>query len=289
MIVKNKSFLVTQILINTILMVFGALTILPFLYMFTTSLLNDVTSLGNAIYLIPRQFHFENYITGWNYIRMGPAYLNTLIVTIGSGVLHLAITTAAAFPLSRHRFPGRNTIKYVFLGTLFIPSQVILVPTLVVLKSMGLMGRLSGVILPAVCDAFAIFVFVGFFKGIPRELEESAKMDGCSELKILLNIYIPLSLAPMATIALFHFLGVWNDVVLPALVLSVAGTLDKLTLSPLMTLFLNTQGVPMTKFLAPAPNIKAAVIIMNITPILILYGFLQRFFRSGISLGALKG
>ena len=112
---------------------------------------------------------------------------------------------------------------------------------------------------------------------------------GCSDIRVLLSIYLPLSLAPIATIALFHFLGVWNDVVLPALVLSVAGTMDKLTLAPLMTMFINVGGIPITHFAPPTPNIKSAVIIMNIAPILVLYGFLQRFFRKGITLGALKG
>ena len=284
---KNNNILRTYIALNIILLLFAVITILPFLYIFSTSLLSDVNSLGNAVYLLPVEFNFQNYKEGWEIVRMGPAYMNSLIVAVISGVLHLVITTLAAFPLSRKRFPGSDFIKFAFLGTLFIPTQVILIPTLVILKNMGLRGSLWGVILPALCDAFAIFVFVGFFKGIPKELEESAKMDGCSELMIFIRIYVPLSLAPIATIALFHFLGVWNDVVLPALVLS--GSLDKLTLAPLMTMFLNTGGAPTTKFLAPTPNIKAAVIIINLIPVLVLYAFVQRFFREGITLGALKG
>jgi multiple sugar transport system permease protein len=285
----GRTSLAAQVAFNLILVFFAALTVLPFLYVFSTSLLSDVNSLGNAVYLVPVEFHIDNYLSGWNYVHMGPAYLNSLFVAVLSGILHLAITLAAAFPLARHRFPGSGIVKFAFLGTLFIPSQVILIPTLVILKGIGLMGSLWGVILTALCDAFAIFVFTGFFRGIPRELEESAKMDGCSEVRILLNIYLPLSLAPVATIALFHFLGVWNDVVLPALVLSVAGTLDKLTLAPLMTMFINVGGIPITHFTPPTPNVKSAAIIMNIVPILVLYGFLQRFFREGITLGALKG
>jgi multiple sugar transport system permease protein len=285
----RRSFIPSQISLNIILLFFAALTILPFLYIFSTSLLSDVNSLGNAIYLVPVEFHIKNYLTGWNYIHMGPAYLNSLYVAVVSGILQITITTAAAFPLARHRFPGSGAIKFAFLGTLFIPSQVILIPTLIILKAIGVMGSLWGVILTGLCDAFAIFVFVGFYRGIPRELEESAKMDGCSDLRILFSIYLPLSLAAIATIGLFHFLGMWNDVVLPALVLSVAGTLDKLTLAPLMTMFINVGGIPITHFSPPMPNVKSAVIIMNITPILVLYGFLQRFFREGITLGALKG
>lgn len=282
----RKSSIGSRIAFNALLVFFAVITIIPFLYIFSTSLLSSAKSMGNAVYLFPVEFHFENFLAGWNHIRMGPAYGNSLFVSIISGFLHLLICTMAAFPLSRKRFPGRNFIKFAFLGTLFIPGQVILIPTLVILKDMGLRGSLWGVILPAVCDAFAIFVFVGFFKGIPRELEESAKIDGCSEILIFARIYVPLSLAPIATIALFHFLGMWNDVVFPALVLS--GAIDKLTLAPLLTLFLNTGGIP-TKFAPPTPNLKAAIIILNILPILVLYGLLQRFFREGITLGALKG
>jgi multiple sugar transport system permease protein len=285
----RRASLPSQIGFNIILLFFAALTILPFLYIVSTSLLSDVNSLGRAMYLVPVEFRIENYLTAWNYIHMGPAYLNSLFVAVVSGVIHIAFTTAAAFPLARHRFPGSNAIKFAFLGTLFIPSQVILIPTLVILKAIGVMGRLSGVILTGLCDAFAIFVFMGFFRGIPRELEESAKMDGCSDVRILVSIYLPLSLAAIATIGLFHFLGMWNDVVLPALVLSVAGTLDKLTLAPLMSMFVNVAGIPITHFTPPAPNVKSAAIVMNIAPILVLYGFLQRFFRTGITLGALKG
>lgn len=286
---RGPAAVLRQAALNLPLLAVAAITILPFLYILSTSLLSMVTSLGNSVYLVPVEFHIENYLHIWRDLPIGPAYLNSLYVAGVSGILQLLITTAAAFPLARHRFPGAGIVKFAFLGTLFIPSQVILIPTIVILKTVGLMGRLWGVIMTALCDAFAIFVFVGFFRGIPRELEESAKMDGGGDLRILANIYLPLSLAPIATIALFHFLGVWNDVVLPALVLSVAGTLDRLTLSPMLTMLLSTGGVPVLRTITPTPNIKAAVIIMNILPVLVLYAFLQRFFRKGVTLGALKG
>jgi ABC-type glycerol-3-phosphate transport system permease component len=275
--------------INLFLLFVAALTILPFLDTLSTSLLDMVTSLGNSVYVVPVQLHVENYVTIWRYLPLGHAYLNSLIVACVSGVLHILITTAAAFPLARHRFPGSTIVKFAFLGTLFVPSQVILIPTLVILKAAGLMGRLTGVIVTALCDAFAIFVFVGFFRGIPRELEESATMDGASDLRVLASIYLPLSLAPIATIALFHFLGVWNDIVLPALILSVAGTLDRLTVAPMLTMLVTVGGVPTLRNITPTPNTKAALIMINILPILVLYGFLQRYFRKGITLGALKG
>jgi ABC-type glycerol-3-phosphate transport system permease component len=278
-----------QAVLNLAMLFVAAITILPFLYILATSLLSDVKSLGNSVYIIPVEFHFENYLKIWSDLPLGQAYLNSLIVAGVSGVLHLVITTAAAFPLARHRFPGSGIVKFAFLGTLFVPSQVILIPTLVILKTAGLMGKLSGVIVTALCDAFAIFVFVGFFRGIPKELEESAKMDGAGDLRILTSFYIPLSMAPIATIALFHFLGVWNDIVLPALVLSVAGTLDKLTLSPLLSMLVATGGAPILRTIQWTPNLKSAIIMMNILPILVLYAFLQRYFRKGMTLGALKG
>jgi putative aldouronate transport system permease protein len=276
-----------MISLNAVLLLFGMLTILPFMYMLSTSLLSDARSLGNSIYLVPVEFNFINYVRGWQYVRMGTAFQNSLFVVIVSGILQLVITMMAAFPLARKKIPGGTFIKFFFFGTLLIPFQAILLPTLILLRDLGLKGNLWGVILPALCDAFTIFVFVGFFQGIPREIEESAIIDGCSEIKTLLYMYIPLSKASIATLALFHFLGVWNDVVLPALLLS--GTLEKLTLAPLMTLFLNTGGIPMTKFVPPTPNVKAACIMINVIPILILYGFLQNNFRQGITLGALKG
>ncbi len=279
---------ITQATLNFFMLVVAAVTIIPFLYTLATSLLSDKTSLGNSVYLIPVEFHFENYISIWRDLPLGSAYKNSLIVAGISGVLHIIICTAAAFPLARHRFPGSGIVKFAFLGTLFVPSQVILIPTIVILKAAGLMGRLSGVIVTALCDAFAIFVFVGFFRGIPRELEESAKMDGATDLRILASLYIPLSMAPIATIALFHFLGVWNDIVLPALVLSVSGTLDKLTLSPLLTMLISTGGVPTFRTIS-WPNVKGAIIMVNTLPILVLYAFLQRYFREGVTLGALKG
>lgn len=278
-----------QVALNLVMLAVAAFTILPFLYIVATSLLSTVRSLGNAVYLVPVEFHIENFVAVWRGLPIGGAYLNSLIVCVVSGVLHILICTAAAFPLARHRFPGSGVVRFAFLGTLFIPSQVILIPTLVILKTVGLMGRLWGVIVTALADAFAILVFSGFFAEIPRELEESAAMDGATEMRVLTSIYLPLSLAPIATIALFHFLGVWNDVVLPALVLSVAGTLDKLTLSPMLTMLLTTGGVPVLRNIQWTPNIRAAIIVINILPILVLYAFLQRYFRKGITLGALKG
>jgi ABC-type glycerol-3-phosphate transport system permease component len=286
---RGAGAFLSQAVLNLTMLFVAAITILPFLYILATSLLSDVKSLGNSVYVIPVEFHFENYLKIWSDLPLGQAYRNSLIVAGVSGVLHLLITTAAAFPLARHRFRGSAVVKFAFLGTLFVPSQVILIPTLVILKAAGLMGKLSGVIVTALCDAFAIFVFVGFFRGIPKELEESAKMDGAGDLRILTSFYIPLSMAPIATIALFHFLGVWNDIVLPALVLSVAGTLDKLTLSPLLSMLVATGGAPILRTIQWTPNMKSAIIMMNILPILVLYAFLQRYFRKGMTLGALKG
>jgi ABC-type glycerol-3-phosphate transport system permease component len=282
------SFL-TQAGTNFVMLLVAAITILPFMYILATSLLSDFKSLGNSVYIVPVEFHFENYLLIWSDLPLGQAYRNSLIVATVSGVLHLLICTAAAFPLARHRFRGSGIVKFAFLGTLFIPSQVILIPTLVILKTVGLMGSLLGVIVTALCDAFAIFVFMGFFQGIPKELEESAKMDGAGDLRILVSFYIPLSMAPIATIALFHYLGVWNDIVLPSLILSVAGTLDKLTLSPLLTMLVATGGAPVLRTIGWSPNMKSAIIMLNILPILVLYAFLQRYFRKGITLGALKG
>jgi putative aldouronate transport system permease protein len=286
---RGAGAFLSQAVLNLTMLFVAAITILPFMYILATSLLSDVKSLGNSVYVIPVEFHFENYLKIWRDLPLGQAYRNSLIVAGVSGVLHLVITTAAAFPLARHRFPGSAVVKFAFLGTLFVPSQVILIPTLVILKAAGLMGKLSGVIVTALCDAFAIFVFVGFFRSIPKELEESAKMDGAGDLRILTSFYIPLSMAPIATIALFHFLGVWNDIVLPALVLSVAGTLDKLTLSPLLSMLVATGGAPILRTIQWTPNLKSAIIMMNILPILVLYAFLQRYFRKGMTLGALKG
>jgi multiple sugar transport system permease protein len=204
--------------------------------------------------------------------------LNTLVVTVVSVVANLLLCSLAGYAFARIRFFGREVVFILILGTLMIPFQVVLIPTFIIVRRLGLVDSLGALIVPNLATAFGIFLLRQFFRTLPVELEEAARIDGASRLGVLFKIVLPLSGPVLATLAVVQFLWMWNDFLWPLITLY---TPTHYTLQVGLTTF---QGAHQTN-----TNLLMAANVMSMIPVLALFFIAQRYFIRGIATTGLKG
>ena len=207
-----------------------------------------------------------------------PMLWNTLKVTAAVVVIELATSTMAGYAFACLKFKGKNVLFMIFLGSMMLPFHVLLVPTFELLKNMGLLNSLWSLVLPVITYPFGIFLMRQFFSGLPRELAESAKMDGCTPWGIFRKIYLPLSKPSLATLAIFIFIGTWNDFLKPLIYLN-DNTKKTLTLGIYLM-----QGNYSTNW-----PILMATCTLSLLPALILFLSMQDLFVEGIAMTGIKG
>jgi len=266
------------------LVVFSAIFCVPFLWLVSRSLMtNDqiMQEPHSLMDLIPapvrlanypdalafKGFHFTTYLT------------NTLIIcalTVFGTILSCSLV---AYGLSRIYWRGRNVVFYILLGTMMLPAQVTMIPVFVVFAKLRLVDTFVPLILPAFLgNAFFVFLLRQFFLGIPRDLTDAARLDGCTEFGIWRQVVIPLSKPALATVGLFSFMGAWNDYLGPLIYLSDS---SKFTLSLGLASFSSQYG--------QEPGMLMAATTVMTVPIIVLFFFAQRTFIQGITLTGLKG
>jgi putative aldouronate transport system permease protein len=212
-------------------------------------------------------------------------FLNNVFVTVFGTLFFVLINSLAGFVLMRPRFPGKGLLFLVFLLPMMIPGGAIIIPLYLTMRRLGLIDSLWSVTLAGVGSTFAIFLMRNYFTSIPRSLEESAHMDGASQVRILGSIYLPLSTAGLATITLMEMVGKWNHFFSAVLYLH---STEKQTLQrALQGLISPSESRLMTGEII-SNNIRAAAIVVALIPMLAIYPFIQRYFIKGIFLGAIK-
>ncbi|HET9871214.1 MAG TPA: carbohydrate ABC transporter permease [Propionibacteriaceae bacterium] len=262
------------------MVVLAAIFITPILWMYVTSFRTLTDSRTVPLEIIPnettlRAFRFifsetQNPVLIWA--------LNSLLAATAHSILVLIVASMAAYPLARMQFKGRGVIFAVIIGTLFVPHFIFLMPNYLMMDRLGWLDTLLALIVPGAASAFGVFFLRQFFMGIPRELEESALIDGANTWTILTRIVLPISKSALITLAVLSFLGNWNDFLWPVFVLFSP---ERLTLpAGLSTL----QGAFATDY----PVIMAGATIASV-PVLILYIALQRYIIEGVATSGLKG
>lgn len=251
----------------------------PFLWLLSTALKSsDENIFSYPPKLIPEHITFSNFTEVWNAIPMGTYFLNSTIVAIVSIILNLVFSSLAAYPLARMDFKGKNVFFYLILSTMMIPFQVIMIPIFIICMKLNLTNTYLGLILPTSVSAFGIFLMKQAYAEVPKELEETALIDGCNPFQIWWKIIVPLTKPAMATLAIFSFVASWSDFLWPLIILKDT---SKYTLP---------VGI---SYLAGAFSANWRLIsagsIISILPILIIFLFLQRFFIGGSTEGAVKG
>jgi multiple sugar transport system permease protein len=203
--------------------------------------------------------------------------LNTAIVSVTVVVSNLVLCSLAGYAFARLRFPGSAVAFILILATLMVPFQVVLIPTLLIVKTFGLVDHLGALVAPNLVTAFGIFMMRQFFVSLPVELEDAARMDGASRLGVLVKVLLPLMGPPCATLAILTFLSIWNDFLWPLIVIQSPETMT-------VQLGLSTfQGAHATEW----PSLMAAT-LMSQLPVILLFLAAQRFFVRSIAASGMK-
>ncbi|KUO63434.1 sugar ABC transporter permease [bacterium BRH_c32] len=266
-----------SVLIHILMYSLAILTIMPFIWMILTSVKDMSEIFVYPPQWLPNEIKFQNYIDAFNAAPFGTFYMNSLIVALSVTLGQLITCSMAAYAFARLEFKGRDIIFYIFLGTMMIPANVTMIPTYIVLSTFGLIDSLYSLIIPGLASAFGTFLLRQFFMTIPKELEEAAYIDGASKWQVLLRVIIPLSKPALATLAIFTFMGVFNDFIW-ALICINSEELKTVQLG--LATFRD-------KYLTQWDLLMAGSVTATL-PILIIFFVAQKYFIQGITLSGLK-
>lgn len=257
----------------------GALAmIFPFAWMVSTSLTTDAQLFATPPRLIPSPAQPENYSRVFEKFPIARFALNSLIVAVVSTALQIASSAMGAYAFARIRFPGREVLLLVYLATLMIPIQVLVVPLFIQMRLLGQVDTYPGLILPGMASAFGTFLLRQYMLTLPIELEEAALIDGASRWTVFRRIVLPLCGPALATFGIFAFMASWNAFLWPLL---IASDLNMMTLPVGLA---NLRGRFVTEW-----NLVMAGATISIIPIVIVYLAAQRYVVRGFALSGLKG
>jgi multiple sugar transport system permease protein len=263
---------------HLLLMPVAILMLVPMLWVVMTSL----ETLGQTQHfppiLWPGTFQWSNYPRAWSSVPFNAWFVNTTVVTVAVVASNLLLCSLAAYGFARIKFWGKNVAYFFLLATLMIPVQVVIIPTFLIVKWMGLIDTLGALIVPNLANVFGIFLLTQFFRTLPIELEEAARIDGASRLKVLFTIVLPLSLPALATLAVIQFLWTWNDFLWPLV------TIYNEKVFTIQLGLMSFQGSHVND-----TNLLMAGNVMSMLPMLILFIAAQRYFVRGIATQGLKG
>ncbi|MCC6453924.1 MAG: carbohydrate ABC transporter permease [Caldilineaceae bacterium] len=266
-----------------IVLVFGAiLALIPFVYTVSVSLMNLTEATGGR--LLPSTPQWGNYLDAWQDANFALYIGNSIKITLITLVGEMIFCTLAAYAFARMEFPGKTFLFNLLLATLMLPEAVVWIPNYITVSWLGRIGPLPwlnnwpALTIPFMAGAFAIFLLRQFFQQIPKELWDSAQIDGAGHLRYLIRIMVPLSKAPIMTVVLFSFIGSWNSLAWPILVTT---TPDWRPVSYGLLSFLDEAGALF--------HLQMAGAVITMAPVLLLYFFTQRTFIEGIATSGLKG
>jgi raffinose/stachyose/melibiose transport system permease protein len=255
------------------------LWIFPFLWMLSASLKDNLEMFTGGLKLWPSKFVWDNYARAWNDAHFGRYLINTVVVTAFTVVIVTIRCATAGYVLARYRFRGSKLFLGVLIATLFVPTGYTIIPVVKISMQLHLIDSLSGLILALSGGAYvsAILIYYGYFRQIPRELEEAAVVDGAGFVRTFFSVMLPLAMPVTATVAVLTFITTWNAFFLP-LVFTFSRP-DLRTVSVGMQAFVGETATDWTGM--------AAAGVISIVPVVVLFIFLQRYFVEGIS-GAVK-
>ncbi|MEA4884488.1 MAG: carbohydrate ABC transporter permease [Clostridia bacterium] len=272
-----------EILKHVLLAVGAFVMIVPFIWMISTSLTPDSVILSHK--LIPHAITFSNYVKAWNFSRnfdeevsLGTFFINSVIVSFFITVPSLLIDSLAGYVLARRRIPGRDLLFYMALATMMIPFYVIAIPLYLVVRKLGWLESYQGMIVPFLGSGFGIFMFKQFFQGIPEDLEDAARVDGCSPFRTYASVMLPLAKPVVATMMIFKVMWSWNLFFWPLLIIN---DMRLKTIPLALTMF---RGLNVTQWGTLCAGLTIATI-----PVIIVYLSMQDMFQKGIIMGAVKG
>lgn len=265
-------------LVNGALFVASAVALFPLLWMIAVSLMAPGEASSAPPPLVPAEPTIAGYRELFTRADIARNLLNSLGLALAATVLSLAFNVAAGYAFAKLRFAGRELLWRLLLGLMLIPTQVAMIPLFLMLKEAGLVNSYAGVLVPSLASVFGIFLVRQYALSIPDELLEAARVDGASELRIFRSIVLPVLRPILVTLAIFAFLGSWNDFLWPLIVL----TDDAKQTLPVALASLGREH-------AGDSELMMAGAVVTIVPVLVVFLALQRYYIQGLLAGSVKG
>ncbi|MCL5108356.1 MAG: carbohydrate ABC transporter permease [Chloroflexi bacterium] len=261
-------------------LIVGALAVgLPYIWMIITSLKpdQDIFRVGILESVVPSSIRWENYLEAWTDYPLGRWLANTLIVAAAETTSVLITSILAGYAFARLKFWGRDILFYCYLGAMMVPIQVTLIPSFIIVRNLGMLNSLQGIAVLHLVQFYGVFLMRQFMLNIPSELEDAARIDGCSWLRVLAQIILPVSMPAVAALSILAFTGAWNNFLWPLVVINKPD---------IMTIVVGLTS--MKSDVTPWGQLMAATTISAL-PLTILYVTFQRFFTQGIVMTGIKG
>jgi raffinose/stachyose/melibiose transport system permease protein len=262
------------------LLVVAVIWIAPVLFIFLTALKTRPDLIATGTFGLPTEIAWQNFPKAWDKANLSTTMVNSLIISFVKVPLGIFVSSLAAFALTRLRVPlGRVFLAVIIMGAM-IPVQVALAPLFRLILGLGLLNQYVGILLPYIAFGvpFQVFLLTAFFKSIPRELDEAARIDGASAWGIYRRVIIPLSLPALAALFVLDFVSTWNEF---GIALVILQRQDMWTVPLSLQAFTGQFGNNYTEL--------NAAIFMSIIPVIVVYLLLQRYFVAGLTSGAVKG
>ncbi|RAV22302.1 carbohydrate ABC transporter permease [Paenibacillus contaminans] len=266
------------------LILFGIIIVYPLIWLFLASFKTNEEIFGVANSFLPANFSWRAYIDGWKgsgQFTYGDFFINTFKLVIPTVLFTVASSILVGYGFARFKFPFKNILFAIMISTLMLPNAVIIIPRYILFKKLGWLDSYYPFIVPAIfaCYPFFVFLMVQFFRGLPKDLDESAHLDGCNSFKILTKILLPLCKPAVFSVALFQFIWTWNDFFNSLIFIN---SIKKYTLMLGLRMSLDAQAaVNWDQIMAMA--------IVTIVPSIVLFFFSQKYFVEGIATTGLKG
>lgn len=268
----------SQVLSIVLIAFVSALFLVPLLYMLTTSLKPKEEVLQNTVSLFGSRLAFENYKRAWTAFPFGRYLFNSIFVGVATAFLTVLTSAMAAYAFARLKFKNRDKLFFVYLATLMVPLQVTIIPLYIILRTLGWHNSYEALIIPPAFTAFGVFMLRQFFMTIPTEIEEAAKIDGCSRFRIFTTIILPMSKPGLASLAIFTFVNSWKSFFWPLIVTAT----DNFKTIPLgLYMFSGQYGTDWSALMAATA--------ISIIPGLIFYVIFQKSLVQGIALTGMGG
>lgn len=285
---SNKIFDIVNI---TFVSLFVLFCLAPFLHTIAVSLSSNRAITSGEVTIFPIEVNWDAYIQVFSNQAMIKSLGFTIFLTVLTTVLCMLFTIAAAYPLTKRNLKGRKLFMYVIIITMFFSGGII--PEYLLIRDLQMLNTIWSLILPGLVSPFNLIILITFFNNIPPSLEESAEIDGSSHFNTLLKIVLPLSMPVMATLALFYAVGRWNGFQDSLMYITnpdlypLQLKLFQMVQNNMVSELTQLEGANRTP-LTPE-SLKAATVVFATVPILCVYPWLQKYFVSGVMLGAVKG
>jgi len=272
------NFQLGTVIMYFLMIVLALAMLFPYYYLMVNAFKGTRGFAADPYSLIPKTFTLESILYAWDTGQISIYLGNSTIYATIVVVVQTFISSLAAYAFARIQFPGRNLLFMGILATMMLPYSVLLIPTYLIIWGLGLANTISGVVLPGFASAYGIFMLRQFFLNIPMELEDAARIDGASRLRIYFQIILPLAQPALVTIAIFTFIGEWSSFIWPLVVLS-NNKLYPITVG--IALFRGEHSMYYDRVFAAS--------LLATLPLLFVFFVGQRYIIGGISLTGLKG